>query len=178
MGLQCERRIITMDRKTKTAIITAGAIIVAAVITAIIGPPVVDLLRKQPQPPPSIVSQSELEQELSRANITLSEMGAERVGQVREWLRNDPAYQALAQICLTLLADRRVIGNPIPLEVIQGKFRIELGYRFDEYVPLKEYSVNHLGELKTAIFKAWKERNPGEQKSSFDEIIESRTSSP
>lgn len=117
---------------------------------------------------PPLIPISVLEQELSRANITLSESAAD-VPQVRAWLESDPAYQALARSCLTVLADNRLSG-PVPLDVVNGRYMQALGSSSEKYLPSGEY--NDLGRLKAAIFATWKERHPGAAQNSFDEIVE------
>ncbi|MGH7791566.1 MAG: toll/interleukin-1 receptor domain-containing protein, partial [Thermodesulfobacteriota bacterium] len=67
----------------------------------------------------------ELERELLKANIILSE-SENTVSQVRSWLTSDPAYQALARSCLKALEGKRVI-DPVPLDVINGWYMEALG---------------------------------------------------
>jgi hypothetical protein len=117
-------------------------------------------------PPP--IQNSALEQELSKANIILSESEG-NVHQVRSWLTSDPAYQALARSCLHALAGRRVI-DPVPLDVINGWYMHSLGYSTDQYIPPSRY--NDVGKVKAAIFDSWKERHGGATHTSFDEIVE------
>lgn len=122
--------------------------------------------------PAVVVRPSEFEQELSKANIILSEVDRD---QVRMWLRNDTAYQALAQLCLTVLKGKRVV-DPVPLDVINGYYKQELDYAFDEWVGPEEY--NDRDKLEIAIFRTWKERYKADPRSSFDEIVESISKTP
>ena len=108
------------------AVIGAVALIVAAIIGS---PHIRDWLSGRKGV--TTVSASQLEQELSKANIVLSEVD---VPKVRTWLRSDPVYDALAQSCLKVLAGKRV-RDPVPLDVINGRYREQLGYASDKYVP-------------------------------------------
>ena len=117
---------------------------------------------------------SELEQELSRANITLSE-SEEDIPQIRTWLESDPAYQALARSCLKVLAGKRLIG-PVPLDVVNGRYMEALGSSSEKYLSPDEY--NELGKLKAAIFATWKERHAGTTQDSFDKIVENVSTAP
>ncbi len=164
-----------MDTRIKKAIIGAAGVIIAAVILAVIGPIIMKGCRETAIERDGI-PRSELEQELSKANINLSELGPDKVGEVREWLlRSDPAYQFLAGSCLKILARKRLIGIvPIPLEVIMDKYRMELTGSMG-YVPVERMKAldEDLSKLKIAIFKTWKERNTGYSQTSFDEVISS-----
>ena len=120
------------------------------------------------------IQTSELEQELYKANIILSE-SENNVQQVRTWLTSDPAYQALAVGCLSALAGRRVI-DPVPLDVINGWYMEALGYPSDQYIPPSRY--DDLEKLKGAIFAAWKERHSGSTQNSFNEIVENVPTGP
>jgi hypothetical protein len=118
--------------------------------------------RGAPEPQPANV-----EQKLSNANIILSEGD---ISQVRKWLNTDPAYQALAQACLDLVGDRRVI-HPIPLDVINYKYK-----RLHDPVPddhLSPDKYRDIEKLKRAIFETWKERHTEASQNSFDTIVES-----
>jgi hypothetical protein len=141
------------------------AVIIAAVLSSYY---LLDLIRRTPIPG------SKLEQELSKANIILSESEVD-VQQVRTWLKSDPSYQALAQSCLKVLAGKRV-SDPVPLNVVNGWYREALGYSSDKYVPPGGY--NNLGKLKVAIFAAWKERHGGSTQNSFEEIVEKVSTTP
>jgi hypothetical protein len=145
------------------------AVIIAAVLSS---PYLLDLITNGNGRPP--IQNSILEQELSKANIILSESEVD-VQQVRIWLRSDPSYQALAQSCLKVLAGKRV-SDPVPLNVVNGWYREALGYSSDKYVPPEGY--NNLGKLKVAIFAAWKERHAGSTQNSFEEIVENVSTTP
>lgn len=147
----------------KIIIAVIGAI--AVIVAAVIGSPYIrDWLSGGKSVAPVPVSQ--LEQELSKANIILSEVD---VPKARTWLRSDPAYEALAQSCLKVLAGKRV-RDPVPLDVINGRYRELLGYSSDKYISPDQY--NDLEKIKAAIFTAWKERHAGYLQKSFDEIVE------
>ena len=115
------------------------------------------------------VPDSNLEQELSKANIILSEGDIRQQAQVRGWLKDEPRYQALARSCLKALAGKRV-SNPVPLDVVNGFYYGALGVSSDDKLLPSDY--NDLEKIKVAIFEAWKERNQGPTKTSFEEIIE------
>jgi hypothetical protein len=147
--------------KITVAVISAVALILAAFI----GSP---YIRDWLSGGKSVVSvpASQLEQELSKANIVLSEVD---VAKVRTWLRSDPVYDALAQSCLKVLAGKRV-RDPVPLDVINGRYREQLGYASDKYVPADQYG--DLAKIEVAIFTAWKERHAGYLQKNFNEIVE------
>ncbi|MGH7792347.1 MAG: hypothetical protein ACREOB_08555, partial [Thermodesulfobacteriota bacterium] len=145
------------------------AVIIAAALTSLY---LYGLFPRGNNPAP--IQASKLEEELSKANIILSEYEGD-VQQVRTWLMSDPAYQALARSCLKALAGKRVI-DPVPLDVINGWYMEALGYSSDQYVPPSGY--NDLGKLKGAIFAAWKERQTGSTENSFDEIVENVSTNP
>ena len=153
----------------RPAWIGGTAVIMAAALTSLY---VLGLFPHGNDPAP--IQPSQLEHELSRAHIILSESEG-NVHQVRTWLTSDPAYQALARSCLRALAGKRVI-NPVPLDVINGWYMEALGYSSDQYVPPSRY--NDLGKLKGAIFAAWKERHAGSTENSFDEIVENVSTTP
>lgn len=117
-------------------------------------------LGQRPQPGPDSV-----ERLLEKANIILSEVNP---AQVRIWLRDDPAYQALAGYCLDVLAGRRVL-DPIPLDVINGRYKEQLGFPPGYYLTADKYKPDD--NLRTAIFRAWQERHSNTTKSSFAEIV-------
>jgi len=152
-----------MDRRTAivAAIIGAVAVVIVAIIT--IWPQVT-----KPQPTPVAVPATGLESELSKANIILTEATGKR-DQVREWLISDPQYQVMARTCLTVLTGKRVI-DPIPLDVIVGKYRVSLGGSTGTNYPADKYT--DMDKAKAAIFNAWKERHPDFPQKSFDEIVE------
>ena len=83
-----------------------------------------------------------LEEQLSDVNIYLSKTDVNRV---RGYLRNDPAYQALANDCLALLK-----GNA--------------------YIAADRYDAS--GKLGRAIYEAWKETQPpGRPEKGFGDIV-------
>ena len=95
-----------------------------------------------------------LEKELSDVNIYLSDT---EVNKVRGFLRNDPAYQALADDCLALLKGKQLI-SPVPLDAINGRYKNELGLKGDVYIAPDRYDAS--GKLGRAIYEAWLEKQP------------------
>ena len=96
-----------------------------------------------------------LEEQLSDVNIYLSKTDVNRV---RGYLRNDPAYQALANDCLVLLKGKQLI-SPVPLDVINGRYKNELGLKGNAYIAADRYDAS--GKLGRAIYEAWEEKQPG-----------------
>ena len=150
-----------MKVKILSTCISAFAVILAAWISISAG------IFNRPSAP-TVVPPAALESELSKANISLTETtGKESL--VRQWLRDDPQYQTMAQTILSTLAGKRVI-NTIPLDVITSKYRVALGGNVDTNFPPDQYK--DVEKTKTAIFDTWKERHPNFSQMSFDEIIE------
>jgi hypothetical protein len=118
-------------------------------------------------PAPSVPAESLLVK-LAAANITLTEI-KDHEKQVKIWLRDDPAYQALARGCLDVLGGKR-IRDRIPLEVINGRFKELLGSAYNDYVPASKYADRE--RLRTAIFRTWKERHSDSPERSFGEILQ------
>jgi TIR domain-containing protein len=137
------------------------AVIIAAALSL---PYLLGLVTDGNSHPP--VPDSNLEQELLKANVILAEGD---IGQVRGWLRDEPRYQALARSCLKALAGKRV-SNPVPLDVVNGFYYGAFGFSSDDKLQPSDY--NDIKKIKVAIFEAWKERNQGTTKTSFEEIIE------
>ncbi len=107
-----------------------------------------------------------LEKELSDVNIYLSDT---EVNRVRGFLRNDPAYQALANDCLALLKENQLI-SPVPLDAINGHYKNELGLKGDVYIAADRYDAS--GKLGRAIYEAWLEKQPpGVKEKGFGEIV-------
>ena len=102
----------------------------------------------------------QLESALLRANIVLSEVNVE---QVRIWLRDDLAYQALACLCFRVLTGKKV-KSPLPLDVLNSK------YRDGGYIPPEEYDDDE--RLRKVIVTTWEERHTGVVKP-FKDIVES-----
>lgn len=119
-----------------------------------------------PAPGPRETNPSKIEQALAKANIVLAEGDS---SQQREWLQGDPAYRALAESCLKLLQNRRVI-HPVPLDVINGFYMAAQGVSAGDYLPPDKYQ--DLEKLKVAIFKTWRERHVDAARTSFDLIVE------
>ena len=115
-----------------------------------------------------------IEDRLKRANVVLTEVPGHTM-HVREWLLSDPAYRALADGVLRVIGSSRII-DPIPLEVINGKFKALLGVRYNDYVTADRY--DDLGLIKQAIYKTWKERHIGSVRSSFQDILSRATETP
>jgi hypothetical protein len=113
----------------------------------------------------------QLEQELVKANISLSET---KPNQVLNWLRNDPPHRVLAQNCLAVLRGRRLTSPiPIPLDVIMGRYKEKLTGSTNAastYLPPEKY--NDLGKVREAILTAWEERCGPAPQGSFDQILE------
>jgi hypothetical protein len=113
-----------------------------------------------PPPTPSL-----LERHLADANIILSEVDPQ---QVRGWLKDDPAYKALAGACLQIIGNGRIV-DPIPLDVINGKYKLELGVKENDYLTQDKY--NQPASLKMAIFHTWYERHPNAPQKAFADIL-------
>ncbi len=122
-------------------------------------------------PAPSVPSRpiSKLEQELDRVNIVLSMGTPEDVARVRQWLHNDPAYQVLAEECLTLLKGKRLL-NPVSLDVINGKFKEQLGVHGSDTIRPERYRDPEA--LKVAIFLTWKESHLYGGHGSLEDIVQ------
>ena len=112
---------------------------------------------------------SKLEQELDRANIALSTGAPEDVARVRQWLHNDPAYQVLAEECLALLKGKRLL-NPVSLDVINGKFKGQIGAPAGDTIRPERYRNPEV--LKVAIFLTWKESHLYGGHQSFEDIVQ------
>ena len=107
-----------------------------------------------------------LEKELSDVNIYLSDT---EVNKVRGFLRNDPAYQALANDCLALLKGKQLV-SPVPLDAINGRYKNELGLKGDVYIAADRYDAS--GKLGRAIYEAWLEKQPpGVWEKGFGDIV-------
>jgi hypothetical protein len=115
-----------------------------------------------------------IEDRLKRANVVLTEVPGHTM-QVREWLLSDPAYRALAVSVLKVIGSSRII-DPIPLEVINGKFKALLGVSYNDYVTADRY--DDLDLIKQAIYRTWKERHIGSVRSSFQDILSRPTETP
>lgn len=103
-------------------------------------------------PPPKDAIQ--YEQELKNVNIELSKVN-KRV--VRRWLGSyDSAYPDLAEKLLEILKDRSPIGQPVQLDVIEGRYREVKGKQAGEYIP----PPHELPNVKKAYIHAWEEVNP------------------
>lgn len=154
-----------MDSKIKTAVIGAVAVVFAAILAGIVGPILVEQF-KGGKKSPTLVPTAQLEQELSKANIYLSDVNPDKI---RNWLRSDPAYYALAQNCLVVMSGKKV-NDLVPLDVINGKYKELFGYAPNQYLRPDKY--NDLDKLKIAILKAWQDKNAGFPQTSFDQIVE------
>lgn len=120
----------------------------------------------KPAPDSRPTNPFKVEQALAKANIVLAEGDA---AQQREWLKDDPAYQALAASCLTLLKGRRVI-HAVPLDVINGFYMAAHGVSASDYLPPEKYQ--DLEKLKAAIFRTWRQRHADASRTSFEQIVE------
>lgn len=101
-------------------------------------------------------------EQLQRGNIDISN--------AKNYLSEDPAYQELGWKVLQVLNGRRLAGNPVDLQVINGKYKQLLGYSEDEYIRPSLY--DELAKIEEAIFEAWKVYNPSTQNiSSFENIL-------
>lgn len=103
-------------------------------------------------PPPKDTIQ--FEEELKNVNIELSKVN-KRV--VRRWLGSyDSAYPDLAEKLLEILKDRSPIGQPVQLDVIEGRYREVKGKQAGEYIP----PPHEPASVKKAYIHAWEEVNP------------------
>jgi hypothetical protein len=123
--------------------------------------------------------QSPLEERLQNVNVTLTEIPGHQET-VREWLQNDPAYLALADNVIKVIGDNKII-HPIPLEVINGKYKRLLNRGPADYITADQY--NDLEKIKNAIYNTWKERHPDSARANFESILmitkqDSKTSIP
>ncbi len=109
-----------------------------------------------------------VERQLLDANVTLSD-GLE--ADVREWLRNDPAYIALANQCIQLLAGKRVI-DVIPLDVIASEYKKQFGYGYGQYLPASKFGDQE--KLRIAILNTWNGRYPDNKKNNYDDLVQRR----
>lgn len=102
-------------------------------------------------------------------NIYLSDTKPQDVS---NWIENDPAYRVLITSCFELLLYKnKRLKSGIPLDVINGKYKENLGYRAEDAVPPEEY--NNLEMLKKAIYSTWEgsKHQPHPEKN-FDDIVE------
>ena len=91
---------------------------------------------------------------------------------VRRFLRDDPAYQQLAKDCLELMKGKR-LSSGVPLNVINGKYKEQLGLPSNKYIEAGQY--DRFGKLKKAIFNAWAEKQKaGYWQKSFKDIVEKK----
>ena len=108
-----------------------------------------------------------VEKRLIDINVILTEINShEEI--VRDWLLTDPAFKKLADNVLKVI-DKRKVMNIIPLEVINGKYKLLLGKRQNEYVTADKY--DNLDLIKKAIYKTWKERHINSHRNKFNEIL-------
>jgi len=108
-----------------------------------------------------------IEKRLININVSLTEIPShEEV--VRDWLQTDPAFKKLADSVIKVIGDRKVMDK-IPLEVINGKFKLLLGKGQSEYVTADKY--DNLEYIKKAIYKTWKERHIHSHRNKFNEIL-------
>ncbi|HUW14612.1 MAG TPA: hypothetical protein VM537_33135 [Anaerolineae bacterium] len=115
-------------------------------------------------PPPPIPDRSTLEDQLKASNIILSEVDS---SQVRDWLKTDPAYGALAGLCIEALEGKQVM-DPVPLDVINAKYKMQFGKQPNQYLEPEKYTDTK--KVEQAIFLAWKERTSGAPQRDFSEI--------
>lgn len=120
--------------------------------------------------PLACAEQKPLETQLSEANVTLTEITG-REDLVRDWLKSDPAYQALAAQILRLVGDQQ-FKTALPIEVINGKFKTLLGRSPGDYVDADQYGDQVL--IKKATLLTWQERNPAAATTKIDEILQPR----
>ena len=162
------------DENSKNKIIVAIIGAIGLIIAAIFGSPYLADLFKSNSSAPKITQPSQIEQKLADKNIALSQADENRV---RGWLISDPAYQALANNTLHLLQTNRIVGTPIALDVINGRYKELLGVSSSDYVTADKYNDQNL--LKQAIFMAWSDRQPaGYTQKSYKEILAPIASSP
>lgn len=115
---------------------------------------------------------STVERHLADANIVLSTGGEADVNRVRGWMQNDDAYKALAQLTLDMMAGKQAV-DPIPLDVINGKYKELFGVPGDGYLTPDKYTDRE--KLQDAIFRAWRESHPTAPAQSFSDIVTTRT---
>ncbi len=118
-------------------------------------------------PPPTPDSKT-LEGQLKASNIMLSEVDS---SQVRDWLNADPAYGALAGMCIQVLTGKQV-RDPVPLDVVNAKYKMQFDKQHNQYLEPEKYT--DMKKVKQAIFLAWKERHSGALQRDFSEIVISK----
>lgn len=109
-----------------------------------------------------------VEKRLKEINITLTEV-PNHTEQVREWLSIDEAHKILAEKIFEVIGNNKII-DPIPLEVINGKFKILMNKKPNDYITSDYYS-NKPELIKKAIYNTWKERHPDSSKKNFENIL-------
>lgn len=161
------------DPHIKPALIGALAVVAAALISFLgillsqndksrthnAAPP-----SQTPAPTPVVTPAPNLsfEQRLKRLNISLTDDPAEE-NQMRQRLVDDGQTRAVANSCFLLLesgGQKIKGGRSIPLNVLQGYYREELGYDKSENLSTSKYGDLEL--LKRAIRRAWLQRNKAE----------------
>ncbi len=113
-----------------------------------------------PQP---VLTEKELEDELKKLNVILSQTQEE---EVRKWLSNT-GYRFLAENTLTALAGRRLIA-PVPLDVINETYKAEIK-KPGENISLGEYK--NLEAYEPAILAAWNKVWPEDRATSLSDIV-------
>ncbi len=133
-------------------IATVGAIVVAFIeIFPLYFPPGNGVEEQKDE----IVSPTRVVKDLADAGIYLSDTDE---GVVLDDLKDDPAYQQLVKDCLAVLKGKRV-KTPIPLDVINGMYKVEMGGTTVGYLAPGRYG--DLKKVKEAIFRAWEKKQPG-----------------
>jgi len=115
------------------------------------------------------INTNPLQNKLENYNLKLADL-PEQEAQVLSWLTNvGSGYPALMESIRQLLKNNKLKGNAIPLTIINANNLREHGKSTD--TPITSAKNIKQDKLKTALLKAWKEKNSGTPVKSYNEII-------
>ncbi len=113
-----------------------------------------------------------LKQQLSQRNLALAggrpavrEKNQERV---LGWLRDDPAYRALANLCLKALGTQR-LRRELHLDAVNGKYVQQVDPTAKQ---LEAEAYNDIPRLQRAMVVHWNEQYPDETIAEFRQMLE------
>lgn len=119
-----------------------------------------------------------LKQQLSQRNIALAggrpavrEKNQERV---LGWIRDDPSYRALANLCIKALGASR-LRRELHLDVINGKYIQQVDATAKQ---LEAEAYNDVPRLQRALVVHWNEQYPEDKAAEFKQIVEDLKEAP
>lgn len=107
-------------------------------------------------------------------NISLADH-PDQIQVVKDWLKNTySGYPALVTAIKRVIGNNRLVGNPVPLTIINAT-NLKVHGR-GTGTPIIDANKIDNNKLKEAIYSSWREKNSGasSELSSFEKIVEPR----